>query len=122
MTRPVLAHLFVTYYTGKPDLVPHEPRECWVASGQTLVGERTMDVKVDRPDPGAPGADINVAVLDFESAALGRVRGDPRRTTVLFFFWGQRPVCNHPQRGAAVGGEPSTPLCVLHKLEISFSD
>ena len=42
--------LFITYYTGNPDMVPHVPDECYVGGGNTrLKGE---DLKVDTLWPG----------------------------------------------------------------------
>lgn len=75
--------VFVTYYTGKPDMVPHNPRECMVASGFSLVDDKTIDVPVRRPDGSS--VNIPVAVLQFEAPNKG-MGGPAQRLTVLFFF------------------------------------
>lgn len=81
-----MVHLFITYYTGKPDMVPHEPRECRGAAGQRLLDEDTAFVTIDRPDGSA--AQIKLAVLDFELPPRGdQVGAGTGRQTVLFFFW-----------------------------------
>lgn len=82
-----LARLFVSYYTGKPDMVPHEPRECLWASGWKLVEENLEYVEVFRglEEP----VRIPVAVLDFERVdVLGAsvLDENAQRLTVLFFF------------------------------------
>ena len=79
-----LASLFVSYYTGQPDMVPHEPRECIVASGMSLEHEEIMTVTV--PREGRDPLEIPVAILDFQSAgdALSMM---PRTLTVAFFFY-----------------------------------
>jgi hypothetical protein len=42
--------LFITYYTGNPDMVPHVPDECYVGGGNTRLKGETL--KVDTPWPG----------------------------------------------------------------------
>lgn len=34
--------LFITYYTGNPDMVPHVPDECYVGGGNTRMGRDTI--------------------------------------------------------------------------------
>ncbi len=84
-----MARLFVTYNTGRPDLVPHNPRECMQASGGwRLVSDTLIEIEAAHPTAGPQR--IPVAVLEFEAprasgvgAALGR---EPPRQTVLFFM------------------------------------
>ena len=38
--------LFITYYTGNPDMVPHVPNECYVGGGNELVGSQTLSVEL----------------------------------------------------------------------------
>jgi hypothetical protein len=65
-----VAHLFVSYFTGKPDLVPHVPEECIQAGGANLVGlPETVEIPV--PGVGAPQDRIAVRVLTFEAARGG---------------------------------------------------
>jgi len=81
-----VARVFVTYFTGKPDMVPHEPRECWVAGGYALVGVDRTTVPIELPD--GRKHEIGVEVLDFEKQArAATLDGPPPRQTVLFFFW-----------------------------------
>ncbi|MEP0845461.1 MAG: hypothetical protein HRF50_01415 [Phycisphaerae bacterium] len=84
------ARLFVTYYTGQPDLVPHNPKECLSAAGYTLARETLANVEV--PLPGRAAAHIPVSVLEFETPQRSRfVAGDgsgaaPRLTVAYFFL------------------------------------
>ena len=45
-----LCSLFITYYTGNPDRIPHVPEECFVGGGyEEITGERdTLQLKIDR--------------------------------------------------------------------------
>jgi hypothetical protein len=45
--------LFITYYTGNPDMVPHVPNECYVGGGNELVGSQTLSVQL--PEQGKVG-------------------------------------------------------------------
>lgn len=45
--------LFITYYTGNPDMVPHVPNECYVGGGNELVGGQTLSVEL--PEKGKIG-------------------------------------------------------------------
>ena len=80
--------LFVTYYTGQPDLVPHVPDECYQAAGYTLL-ERG-NTHVDVPSVGAKDDRLPVRLLGFEQKSEGlfsAARGtDNGRVYVLYFF------------------------------------
>lgn len=45
--------LFITYYTGNPDMVPHVPDECYVGGGNTRLSGDTIRIKLTPilPDP-----------------------------------------------------------------------
>ncbi|MCE5187213.1 MAG: hypothetical protein LLF76_13915 [Planctomycetaceae bacterium] len=38
--------IFITYYTGNPDMVPHVPDECYVGGGNLLQGTETLAVDI----------------------------------------------------------------------------
>ncbi len=80
-----LALLFVTYYTGKPDMVPHEPDACWQAAGYDKVGAETVNVRV--PGIGAPGDELPVRVVRFRAAQQDQFSaGGGDVATVIYFF------------------------------------
>ncbi len=60
-----LLQLFVTYYTGAPDQVPHVPEECYVGGGgYQVIRESLLDV----PVPGLGEHEtVRVKVLDMQS-------------------------------------------------------
>jgi len=71
--------LFITYYTGKPDMVPHVPDECYLAGGYDPVGwPETAEVRV--AGVGAPNDVIPVRVVQFQA------RKGEDRPTVFYFF------------------------------------
>lgn len=82
------ARIFVTYYTGQPDMVPHVPEECYQASGCDLVGQDDLEVSV--PGVGANGDRVPVRLMTFEEA---KARGNSglrtlrrEKINVIYFF------------------------------------
>jgi hypothetical protein len=81
------AHIFLSYYTGKPDMVPHNPEECNAAAGFTLAGKQTIEVETIGPSGGP--IKVPVAVLEFDPPESGKSLLNTRtamRRTVMFFF------------------------------------
>ena len=75
--------LFITYYTGDPDKVPHVPDECYLASGATVKGKDNLTVTV--LDIGAEKDQLPVRLLDL-SLPTNSGLGEEIRTTVSYFF------------------------------------
>lgn len=73
-------NLFVTYYTGKPDPVPHIPEACYVGSGHKVVNQTsdTVTVSIAGREETVP-----IRILEFErqGALL-----DPVRRVVIYTF------------------------------------
>jgi hypothetical protein len=46
--------LFITYYTGNPDMVPHVPDECYVGGGNIRLKGETLTVEVPWPGREKP--------------------------------------------------------------------
>ncbi len=82
-----LVHLFITYYTGKADPVPHNPEECYSAGGASLEG-RTQ-ITVTMPGPHGKTVQIPVKVLDFVPSARSSliVQAEARPLVVAYFFY-----------------------------------
>jgi hypothetical protein len=82
------ANIFVTYFTGRPDQVPHVPEECLRASGYQLIADTTEYVIV--PGVGAPDDRLPIRVQEFGPPAQRDVAGlqqtPGRRLTMIYFF------------------------------------
>jgi hypothetical protein len=74
-------NVFVTYHTGKPDMVPHNPKECQQAGGLSLEGEHIVDFTVE-----AGGRKLVIPVSLLEFGVPGAPLGSQRRI-VAYFFW-----------------------------------
>lgn len=119
-----LAQVFVSYYTGKPDMVPHNPKECMRAGGWLLKGESLISAEVDAP--GAKRVSIPVSVLQFEPPQTSKMMFSlaPANTqhTVMYFFYtngGYVTTRNEVRWKVANLGDR---YAYYSKIEISFSD
>jgi hypothetical protein len=79
-----VALLFVTYYTGRPDMVPHVPDECYLAGGYDKISEATRSVRV--PGCGAPNDEVPLRVLEFEGRRNMPFSVGGDAVTVIYFF------------------------------------
>lgn len=74
-----LMTLFVTYYTGDPDQVPHVPDVCYVGGGHESVSAENLVVSV--PGIGQNSDKLPIRVLEFtQGKFLGGVK------PVMYFF------------------------------------
>ena len=81
-----VAEVFITYYTGKPDMVPHVPDECYLAGGFEQVGQAyTQEFHV--PGAEADNDQLPVRVIQFRARGgrLGALRED--RDFAIFYFF-----------------------------------
>jgi hypothetical protein len=76
-------HLFVTYYTGKPDQVPHVPEECYLGNAFREVGNRLEHVSLPGLPPKDQSADIQVLTFMREG---GRLMGGRQCQLVMYSF------------------------------------
>jgi len=75
--------LFVTYYTGHPDKVPHVPDECYRGSGGQIIGSNNLTITV--PNNGTNSDEIQMRVLQIQMSQRGMGLGSEVRTVGYFF-------------------------------------
>lgn len=106
--------VFVTYYTGKPDQVPHVPEQCMLGNGYRQVGNRLVTVDL----PGLPEKDRRVPLqaLLFHRRTLM----DEESRLVMYTF----RVCDewHADRdGVRMAlGNPRALYAYFSKVEVSL--
>lgn len=106
-------HLFVTYYTGKPDQVPHVPEICYTAQGNKVVADYYDEVPI--PSLGS-NAVVPIKILEFEgSRLLGR-----QNTIVMYTFHANGQWCRDRRDVQSAVGRPGTTHAYFSKLELSF--
>ncbi len=113
-----LARLFVTYYTGQPDMVPHNPRECMHAGGWTLVRETPHTLTL--PLAGRPALEIPLAVLEFAQPTAGGL--SEQRLVVLFFFYANGSFATTRNEVRWLTQNLFDRYAYYSKIELSFTD
>lgn len=110
-----IVQLFVTYYTGAPDQVPHVPEECYMGgSGYSVKTESILDVPV--PALG-PGQTIPVKVLEFEGSSLASGGG---AKIVMYLFQTNGQFCADRMGVRSVLADPFVRHAYFSKLELTF--
>lgn len=79
-----VAKIFITYYTGQPDMVPHVPDECYLAGGYDKVWSGTLTAEAH--GIGAPHDQVAVRVIEFRAPASKRSLAGGDTTTIMYFF------------------------------------
>jgi hypothetical protein len=110
--------LFVTYYTGSPDQVPHVPEECYMGGGGYYIkpgnGESIMDVPV--PVLG-PGQTIQVKVLELEGPTPTPGGG---AKIVMYLFHTNGQFCPDRMCARSALADPFVRHAYFSKLEVTF--
>lgn len=106
--------LFVTYYTGQPDLVPHTPDQCYLGAGYEIVekGNRTLDLH------GADGELLRVPVRAVTFEATGIRHHD--RPTVVYTFHCNGKFVNGRTEVRRLLANPWDRGAYFCKIEVSF--
>jgi hypothetical protein len=106
--------LFVTYYTGAADQVPHVPEECYMGGGGYHV---KTEMLVDVPVPAlGPNQSVQVKMLEFE--------GGPAVTSgakiVMYVFNTNGVFCADRNCVRLTLGDPYVRHAYFSKLEVTF--
>lgn len=118
------AHVFVTYYTGKPDMVPHVPEECYVAGGAVRVG-KPQDVQLAIAGAAAPQDQVPLRALSFRPKASLRDigPGDERQTVnVLYCFLTNGRYVTTRDGVRLAQANPFERYSYYAKIELRFTD
>lgn len=81
--------LFITYYTGNPDMVPHVPDECYVGGGNRRLGGEIISIPLDPALSDSSEAEIpnplNAQSIVFSQILKGPVSVE-KELRVQYFF------------------------------------
>ena len=81
--------LFITYYTGNPDMVPHVPDECYVGGGNRRAGGEMVSIDVPRAE-GEQRLDFQYIVFKSIDAQLMK----EETFSVQYFFHANGKYCS----------------------------
>lgn len=105
--------LFVTYYTGNPDQVPHVPEECYLGGGGFTVSKASVE-RIAIPALGDRFT-IPLKVLEFERAtAMGT-----ETRVVMYTFFTNGQFCEEREGTRRILSDPGSQHAFYSKLELS---
>ena len=108
--------LFITYYTGNPDMVPHVPDECYVGGGNTRESAETVTIKGSRPD----GEGLDFQYLVFKNVDRQTMREE--KFSVQYFFHANGDYCsNRTDTRLKLGSNWFSKYSYFCKVEWKFS-
>lgn len=106
--------LFLTYYTGDPDQVPHVPEVCYQGAGFEPAG--AYDRMLPMPGLGIPGDTIPIRVLLFKDTRSIA----PLYQTVVYFFSVNGAYLADRQRVRLALADIRWKYAYFSKVELSF--
>ncbi len=116
-----VAQLFVTYYTGRPDMVPHVPDECYLAGGYDSLGAATEAIRV--PGIGAPRDEVPVRMVRFRAPPGRRRSGAGSGETAVTYFFSVNGGYAASRDGVRVKlSNPFQRYAYYAKIEVTFTD
>ncbi len=108
------AILFITYYTGKPDQVPHVPEVCYQGGGYAV--ESIDNKELDIPTLGEANREVPVRLLRFVRSKLGVRRQPP----VVYTFHSNGVFCGGRTAVRAAMANPFERYGYFSKVEVAF--
>ncbi len=117
-----LVNLFITYYTGKADTVPHIPERCYLGAGFKQTGDSMLDV----PCPGIQWGQrdgFRVKFINFHKRAVGedgQLRDE--RTHVTRFFIANWKYMNSRVDVRLTQADPTQSEVFFTKIEVKFNN
>lgn len=114
-----VAHVFVTYYTGQPDLVPHVPDICYHAGGYDPLGADNVDVPVR--GVGASDDRVPVRVVRFRAPPSSHAP-DGDEVAVLYFFEANGGYACTRDGVRWKLANPRARFAYYAKIEVTFTD
>lgn len=108
--------LFITFYTGQPDPVPHVPDACYVGAG--FMQSASRDWSFDVPELGRQ---IPVRLLQLELQGGGELRTASDRRIVTYFFGVNGGFAADRNAVRAIVGKPWEAYAYYSKVEAGFS-
>lgn len=110
-----LANLFITYYSGGPNLVPHTPDVCYLGAGyQPACPHETIDAELATMNDAIRR--IPVRVLTFAATALF----DQSQISVVYTFGCNGKIAADREAIRALINEPKNTHAYFSKVEVSF--
>ena len=118
--------LFITYYTGNPDQVPHVPEECYTGAGNEKLSDEMVKLVLKRPGQSQDTEDtkeikeIKAKYLVFGSKTSGALGGGSKYPVIYFFNVNGRYAGNRNEAREILGKNLLGRYSYFSKVEWKF--
>ncbi len=119
--RTRVGHVFITYYTGRPDMVPHVPNECYAAGGYDILGAETRTVVVRGAQAPADAVPVMV-VRALAPPSRRRSTESTGEIAVTYFFHANGAYVTTRDGVRLKLSNPLQRYAYYAKVEVNFSD
>lgn len=113
-----VAHVFISYYTGQPDPVPHVPDECVVTSGFALLSAENTALELT----GVRAEDDQLPLRLCVFGPPGDARGVGQQLTVAYFFLVNGVYRVERNQVRLAQSNPFDRYAYYAKIEVRFTD
>jgi hypothetical protein len=108
--------LFITYYTGTPDMVPHVPDECYAGGGNTPLGKKTLTADLS----SIGRKDLEFQYIRFSQVSDSLMRGDVQFSVQYFFHANGKYCKDRTETRLLLGSNWFSPYSYFCKVEWKF--
>lgn len=116
--------LFITYYTGNPDMVPHVPDECYVGGGNTRLSREIIQIHVNPvfSEPSHPAIPeiVGAQSVLFSQVSKGPVPIEKKLYVQYFFKANGKYAADRTSTRALLGGNFFSRYSYFCKVEWKF--
>lgn len=109
--------LFITYYTGNPDMVPHVPDECYVGGGKTRISGETVTLDIPLADTVQK---IGLQYVRFGQLADNIIQSDVEFSVQYLFHVNGKFTADRTQTRLALGSNWTSRYSYFSKVEWQF--
>jgi len=111
--------LFITYYTGNPDQVPHVPEACYTGGGNKMDDKSSAIIVVKDPNSDDIAFDVPATCLTFKSVSSEIWKAESKFTVIYFFKVNGKYKGNRTTTRLALG-DLTNEYSYFSKVEIKF--
>lgn len=112
--------LFITYYTGNPDMVPHVPDECYVGGGKSRLSGQTVRIDVPREESPDNPQTVGLQFVVFGQAGNTIIDAETTFSVQYLFHVNGRYTEDRTQTRLVLGSNWTSPYSYFSKVEWFF--
>ena len=112
--------LFITYYTGNPDMVPHVPDECYVGGGKSRLSGETVTLEIPWGKANDANKKIGLQYVVFGQIGNNIIQSDIRFSVQYLFYANGKYTEDRTQTRLVLGSNWTSSYSYFSKVEWFF--